>query len=69
MRCGLHRINQGLPALLACQPPEVVCCDDDDFFAAMNGHVLRTFLFRPPHYLAEPGFGVLQLPLPRSRAA
>ena len=50
------------------EPAKVVGADDHDFLAAVDSHALRPFLFRTAHDLAEPGFGLLQLPLPRSHA-
>jgi hypothetical protein len=55
----LHRIDKGLPALLAGEPTEVVSADHHDFFAAVDSHVLRPFLFRASHHFAEPSFGLL----------
>jgi hypothetical protein len=69
MRRHLQCIDEGLAAPLTRESTKVVCSDDHDFLAAVDGHMLRSFLFRAPHQLAEPGFGILQLPVPRSRAA
>jgi len=69
MRRRPHRIDQGLPTPIARQPAKVVSTDDHDLFAAVDRHVLRPFLFRASYDLAELGFGLLQLPVPRSRAA
>jgi hypothetical protein len=56
-------IDEGLPTSLARQSAKVVGADDHDFFAPMDSHVLRPLLFRASHHLAEPGFGLLHLPL------
>jgi hypothetical protein len=69
MRRTLQGIDEGLPAPLAREPVKVVCSDDHHFFTAMHGDVLRPFLFRASHDLAESRLGLLQLPLPWSRAA
>jgi hypothetical protein len=69
MRRRPHRIDQSLPTPLAREPAKVVSADDHDFFAAVDSHVLRPFVFRASYHLAELGFGLLQLPVPRSRAA
>jgi hypothetical protein len=69
MRRSLQRVDEGLPTPLAGKPVKVVCSDDHDFFTAVHGHVLRSFLFRASHDLAESRLGLLQLPLPWSRAA
>ena len=58
-----HRIDQDLSRPIAREPAKVVGSDDHDLFAAVDGHMLRTFLFRASHDLAKPGFGLLQLPL------
>jgi hypothetical protein len=69
MRRHPDRVDQRLPTSVAREPAKVVSADDHDFFAPMDGHVLRPFLFGTSHDLTEPGFGLLQLPLPRPRAA
>ena len=69
MRRSLQRIDEGLSTPLAREPAKVVCSDHHDFFTAVHGHVLRPFLFRASHDLAESRIGLLQLPLPWSRAA
>ena len=69
MRRNLQRIDEGLPTPLAREPVKVVCSDDYDFFTTVHRHVLRPFLFRASHDLAESRLGLLQLPLPRTRAA
>ena len=69
MRRSLQRIDEGLPTPLAREPVKVVCSDDYYFFTAVHGYVLRPFLLRASHDLAESRLGLLQLPLPRSRAA
>jgi hypothetical protein len=69
MRRHPDRIDEHLPTSVARKPAKVVSADDHDFFASMDSHVLRPFLFRSSYHLAESGFGLLQLPLPPSRAA
>jgi len=69
MRRHPDGVDERPSSTVAREPVIVVSAEDNDFFVPMDGHVLRPLVFRASYYLTEPGFGLLQLPLPRSHAA